>query len=424
MANKTFQQKLERRILNNVSQEVDPRVKLGDKIQELDDRPSGGSGGEETFPKSIHDLEDHTGLPGIPDAEGLQGEIGPEGPEGPAGPQGEVGPEGPVGPGVSWKEPVATASVLPVAIEQDVFSAINTANADTEPNPNMDVTCGPSTPWAVGPVVFSEPMIQVDIYIQSKNTEGGSAGQVDLLPYLAEGSFGQSVHTEAFTFPSGGTFSKSSRIRLEGSFPAGQYMVKFSGISGDGYPRFGIIYPATGHIGPWDISSSQRYANYDLCVTILATPEPPSIEGDIRAALDTDAIYYFNGATWDRLGAETKSLVLLAVDPETDVSVADGKMFIPIPPALNGMNLVSANAIVNTEGETGATTIDIYNTNIPHDMLSSAISIASEATVGTPGTVNTSYDDVATNDVLRIDVTTASTTNAKGLMVMLEFRLP
>jgi hypothetical protein len=115
------------------------------------------------------------------------------------------------------------------------------------------------------------------------------------------------------------------------------------------------------------------------------------------------------------------AIILIAIASATDVSVADGVMYFPIPPKLNGKILKSANAIVNTAGSTNATTIDIYNVTDSVDMLSSAISIASDATVGTAGTVNTSYDDVATNDVLRVDITSASSTKPKGLMVMLEF---
>jgi len=122
--------------------------------------------------------------------------------------------------------------------------------------------------------------------------------------------------------------------------------------------------------------------------------------------------------------AGTKSMVLIAVAPATDVAAANGVMFVPVPPALSGMNLVSANAIVNTAGTTGATTVTIYNLTDAQYMLSSPISIASGATVGTPGTVNETYDDVATNDVLQVDVSAVSTTAPKGLMVMLEFRLP
>jgi hypothetical protein len=122
--------------------------------------------------------------------------------------------------------------------------------------------------------------------------------------------------------------------------------------------------------------------------------------------------------------AGTKSLSVQVFDGATDVAIGDGKAYITIPEALNGMNLVRAQATVVTAGTTNATTVMIHNKTDSQDMLSGAISIASGGTVGTVGTVNTSYDDVATNDILRIDVDSISTTAPKGLMVVLEFRLP
>ena len=119
-----------------------------------------------------------------------------------------------------------------------------------------------------------------------------------------------------------------------------------------------------------------------------------------------------------------RTIGVVAVDSATSLTVADGVVYLPIPSPLNGMNLVRAQAIVNTAGTTNATTIDIYNVTDSVDMLSTAISIASAGTVGTVGTINTTYDDVATNDVLRVDVTTASTTPPKGLLVVLEFMMP
>ena len=122
--------------------------------------------------------------------------------------------------------------------------------------------------------------------------------------------------------------------------------------------------------------------------------------------------------------AGTKSMVIIVVEQATDVSASSGKISFPVPPSLNGMNIVSANAMVNTAGTTNPTTVDIFNVTDSVDLLSGAISIASGETIGTPGTVDTAHDDVAANDILRVDVTTASDTYAKGLMVMLEFRLP
>ena len=122
--------------------------------------------------------------------------------------------------------------------------------------------------------------------------------------------------------------------------------------------------------------------------------------------------------------AGTKSLSVQVYDGATNVATGDGKAYITIPEALNGMNLIRAQATVVTAGTTNATTVMIHNKTDAQDMLSGAISIASGGTVGTVGTVNGTYDDVATNDILRIDVDSVSTTPPQGLMVVLEFRLP
>lgn len=111
-------------------------------------------------------------------------------------------------------------------------------------------------------------------------------------------------------------------------------------------------------------------------------------------------------------------------DAATDVATGDGKAYFTIPVALNGFNLVRAQATVVTAGTTNATTVMIRNKTQAADMLSGAISIASAGTVGTVGTVDATNDDVATDDVIGIDVDSVSTTAPKGLMVVLEFQLP
>jgi hypothetical protein len=120
----------------------------------------------------------------------------------------------------------------------------------------------------------------------------------------------------------------------------------------------------------------------------------------------------------------TKSVCVQVFDGTTDVTVGDGKAYIVVPEALNGMDVIRATARVITAGTTNATTIDIYNVTDSVDILSTAISIASGGTLATAGTVNTSNDSLATNDLLRIDVTSVSTTAPKGLVVVIEARLP
>ena len=120
--------------------------------------------------------------------------------------------------------------------------------------------------------------------------------------------------------------------------------------------------------------------------------------------------------------AFTKTVQQICVDFATELAVADGVGYIVIPAECNGMNLISARADVITPGTTNASTFDIYNVTDGVSMLSSAISIASGAKSGT-GTVDTAHDDVATGDIIRIDVNTLSTTKPKGLIVTLAFRL-
>ena len=174
----------------------------------------------------------------------------------------------------------------------------------------------------------------------------------------------------------------------------------------------------------------QHITNTTIAQTLDQTQASTILRGTVRLATTSetntgtdDAIAVTpDGLAGSILG--TSGIGVIAVDFTTDVSVADGKAYMPIPAWMNGMNLVRAQAMVITAGTTNPTTIDIYNVTDSQDMLSAAISIASGATVGTVGTINTTYDDLATNDVLRVDVTTVSTTAPKGLLVALEARLP
>jgi hypothetical protein len=92
---------------------------------------------------------------------------------------------------------------------------------------------------------------------------------------------------------------------------------------------------------------------------------------------------------------------------------------------LNGANLSSVYAKVITAGTTGTTDIQIHNATDAQDMLSTKITIDSgetgSDTAAAAAVINTSYDDVATNDLLRIDIDAISTTAPKGLVIRLRF---
>lgn len=119
-----------------------------------------------------------------------------------------------------------------------------------------------------------------------------------------------------------------------------------------------------------------------------------------------------------------KATQFLVFAPTSTVSTGPGKLYFIIPDTLNGLNLIRAQAAVITAGTTNSTDIMIHNLTDGNDMLSGAgIVIASGATIGTPATINTSFDDVATDDIIRIDVDAVSDTAPLGLIVVLTFGL-
>jgi len=112
--------------------------------------------------------------------------------------------------------------------------------------------------------------------------------------------------------------------------------------------------------------------------------------------------------------------------PTSDWSTGDGKKYLHIPTDMNAMVLVEVHARAITAGTTGVSTIQIANVTDAVDMLSTRITIDSgetgSNTAVTPAVINTANDDVATNDLLRIDIDGISTTPPRGLIVTLGFQ--
>lgn len=115
----------------------------------------------------------------------------------------------------------------------------------------------------------------------------------------------------------------------------------------------------------------------------------------------------------------------VAVAFTTNVAVGDGRSYVVIPSTMNGLNLTRVHARVITAGTTGTTDIQIVNVTDSVDMLSTKLTIDSgetgSDTAATPAVIDTTKDDVATNDLLRIDVDAVSTTPPQGLLVTMEF---
>ncbi|OGM06195.1 hypothetical protein A2125_00935 [Candidatus Woesebacteria bacterium GWB1_43_5] len=127
--------------------------------------------------------------------------------------------------------------------------------------------------------------------------------------------------------------------------------------------------------------------------------------------------------------ADVKSVQMVAIDFATSCTAGDGKFYLHVPASLNNMNLTSVHAYNVTAGITDTMDIQIANVTDAVDMLSTKITIDTgengSDTAAIPAVIDATKDDVATNDILRIDIDAIhSGTAAKGLIVTLEFALP
>jgi hypothetical protein len=110
----------------------------------------------------------------------------------------------------------------------------------------------------------------------------------------------------------------------------------------------------------------------------------------------------------------------------TALAVGDGAVTFCISDDLNGLNLVDADAFVTTNSTSGTPTIQIrrVRAGTPADMLSTLITIdinePTSYTAAAQPVINTANDDVATGDLIAVDVDVAGT-GTKGLGVILTF---
>lgn len=115
------------------------------------------------------------------------------------------------------------------------------------------------------------------------------------------------------------------------------------------------------------------------------------------------------------------------IDDATALTTGNNKITYMIPAEYNGYNLVTVEGFNSTVSSSGVVNIQIANSTDNVNMLSTALTIdASEYTSYTaaiPSVIDTTHDDVATGDLIRIDVNLAGT-GAKGTGVVMSFQLP
>ncbi len=140
---------------------------------------------------------------------------------------------------------------------------------------------------------------------------------------------------------------------------------------------------------------------------------------------------------WGSLTPREIVVELPVVDFATDITTGDGKYYFAIPSKLNGYVLTSVAGYVINVGTTNTTDIQLARcattatgnqcSGTVSDMLSTKLTIDSnenKSSTATPPVINTSNDDVATDQVIRVDIDAVSTTAPKGLIIKLGFQLP
>jgi len=105
------------------------------------------------------------------------------------------------------------------------------------------------------------------------------------------------------------------------------------------------------------------------------------------------------------------------------IFTGDGIYGVAIPAGLNGKNLTAALARIYVLGSSGTTTIQVRRnrdgTNA--DMLSTRITVSSSEYYAADGVIKTSNDDIATGDIIFIDIDGVASGSPKGLSVVLTF---
>jgi len=132
------------------------------------------------------------------------------------------------------------------------------------------------------------------------------------------------------------------------------------------------------------------------------------------------------------------SLTIAVFGPTTAVSTGNGKAYFPIPSFLNTYELTGVSATTTDAGVTGTMTIQLARCAVAAtgdqcassaDMLSTLLQFDTNEANSLDATnqpvINTSNDDVATSQQIRVDIDAIhSGTAANGLVIILTFSAP
>lgn len=241
----------------------------------------------------------------------------------------------------------------------------------------------------------------------------------------------QGTYWSFYTTPVGST-TQAETLRIENNGQVIVYQTLKVGSLAGVVKASGGVFSASATTADLPDSSNKRYVT-DAQLTVIGNTSGTNT-GDVAMATNSEVT---TGTSTTKTVAPStlahsdygKRIVEIQVtDPNgAALTTGDGKANFTVPLELNGYNLVGIAASVTTVSSSGLPTLQLANVTDGVDMLSTKVSIdASEFTsytAATPAVIDTTKDDVATGDNLRIDADVAGT-GAKGLSVILIFQLP
>jgi len=169
---------------------------------------------------------------------------------------------------------------------------------------------------------------------------------------------------------------------------------------------------------------------WEICDVTIAAGSPPSgpdivtrsaavvrsagAGDNVNFSAGTKYIFPVADAAWLNGANGNRRVFSMRVLAEaTALTVADGLGVFAVPAELNGYNITSIHAAVDTVSSSGVVTIQVHNATDTQDVLSTALTIDqgeyNSYDPATPHVVDTDHDDLATGDRLRIDCDGAGT---------------
>lgn len=188
------------------------------------------------------------------------------------------------------------------------------------------------------------------------------------------------------------------------------------------------------HTGVYEPASADFTSKVSAASESVAGKAEIATLSEVNAGTDNGRIVSPDGLAGSQFG--TREIHLTVFTYSTAVATGDGKRYFKVPASLNGHNIISVavtnGAAASSSGnvtvmiargrQSNATTIHTFA-----DVLSTALTIdatewdSKDAT--TAAVIDTNNDDLATGDLLRVDVDGAGT-GSQGLYVVIGTRMP